>query len=131
MIYRPALGDVVQEGGEIKRGAVADLMEHLADQRMILLAAPASMSLSTPTVRSRCSSIGVVMIHRELHHPDDAAEIGNEPAKHAGLVHPAQRRLRRAARGQDFQEQPVGLGFSRNEASMRLSDWVTSRVASG
>ena len=51
----------------------------------------------------------VMMIHRELHHPDDPAEIGNEPAKHAGLVHPAQRRLRRAARGQDFQEQPVRL----------------------
>ncbi len=40
----------------------------------------------------------VVMVHRELHHADDAAEIGDEPAEHAGLVHAPQRDFRRVAR---------------------------------
>ena len=34
---------------------------------------------------------GVVVIHRELHHADDTAEIGDEPAEHAGFVHAAER----------------------------------------
>ena len=46
----------------------------------------------------------VVVVHRELHHPDDAAEIGNEPAEHAGLVHAPQRGLRRVARSEDLEE---------------------------
>ena len=36
----------------------------------------------------------VVMVHRELHHADDAAEVGNEPAEHTGLVHAPERRSR-------------------------------------
>ena len=51
----------------------------------------------------------VVVVHRELHQPDDAAEIGDEAAEHARLVHPPQRRLGRPPRGEDLQEQPVGL----------------------
>ncbi len=51
---------------------------------------------------------GVMMIHGILHHPDDAAEIGDEATEHAQLIHAAKRDLGRAPRGQDFQEQPVG-----------------------
>ena len=67
----------------------------------------------------------IVVVHRELHHPDDAAEIGDEPAEHAGLVHPPQRRLRRVARGEDLEEQPVGLRVvaqPRVDALQRLRD---------
>ena len=68
---------------------------------------------------------GVMMVHRELHHPHDAAEVGNEPAKHSGLVHPAERRFRRAARGQHFEKQPVRLGILAQrcvDALQRLGD---------
>ena len=51
----------------------------------------------------------VVVVHVELHHRHDAAEIGDEAAEHAGLVHAAQHDLGRVARGQDLEEQPVGL----------------------
>ena len=52
----------------------------------------------------------VVVVHVELHHRDDAAEIRDEAAEHAGLVHPPQHHLRRVARGQDVEEQAVRLG---------------------
>ena len=51
----------------------------------------------------------VMVIHRELHHADHAAEVGNEASEHPGFVHAPERRLGRAARGQDFQKQPVGF----------------------
>ena len=52
----------------------------------------------------------VVVIHVELHHRDDLAEFGDQPAEHAGLVHAAQVQLRIAVRGQNVEKQPVGLG---------------------
>ena len=67
----------------------------------------------------------VVMVHRELHHPDDAAEIGNEPAEHAGLVHAPERDFRRVARGQDLEKQAVRLGIVAQagvDALQRLGD---------
>ena len=42
----------------------------------------------------------VVMIHVELHHRDDAAELGNKPAEDAGFVHVPQRYFRIALRGE-------------------------------
>ena len=48
-----------------------------------------------------------VMIHVELHHRDDAPEIGDEAAEHAGLVHAAQHAFRIAGVGQQPQEQAV------------------------
>jgi hypothetical protein len=51
----------------------------------------------------------VVMIHVELHHRDDLAEIWDEPAEHARLVHAAQDERGIARRGQDRQEEAVGL----------------------
>ena len=35
----------------------------------------------------------IMVVHVELHLRDDAAEVGNEAAEHAGLVHPAQHQL--------------------------------------
>ena len=53
----------------------------------------------------------VDVVHVVLHLRDDAAEIGHELAEHAGLVHPPQRDFRVLLRGQDFEEQAVGLGI--------------------
>ena len=58
---------------------------------MVLGNGPARWPRGCPTARIRCSSTGIVMIHVELHHRDDLAEIGNEAAEHAGLVHHAER----------------------------------------
>ncbi len=52
----------------------------------------------------------VDMVHVVLHLRDDAAEIGDEAAEHASLVHPPQRGFRILFRSQDFEEQAVGLG---------------------
>ncbi len=52
----------------------------------------------------------VHMVHVVLHLRDDAAEIRNEAAEHAGLVHPPQRDFGVFLRGQNFEEQAVGLG---------------------
>ena len=51
---------------------------------------------------------GEVVVHVELHLRDDAAEIGNEAAEHARLVHPAQHLLGIVAAGQQLEEQRVG-----------------------
>ena len=61
----------------------------------------------------------------ELHQRDDAAEIRDEAAEHAGLVHQSQNDLRRVARGQQVEKQAVGLavGAQRGvDAFQRLRD---------
>ena len=52
----------------------------------------------------------VVMIHVELHHRDDPAEVGNEAAEHAGLVHHAQDDFGLAAGRQQFEKDGIGFG---------------------
>ena len=51
----------------------------------------------------------VVVIHGELHHRDDLAEIRDQLAEQPGLVHAPEIELRIAVRRQDVEEQPVGL----------------------
>ena len=51
----------------------------------------------------------VVVIHVELHHRDDLAEGRHETAEHAGFVHPPQHGFRVVLRGEDLEEQLVGL----------------------
>ena len=51
----------------------------------------------------------VVVVHVELHHRDDAAEIRDKAAEQAGFVHAPEHHLRRAPSGQDLQEDAVGL----------------------
>ena len=52
----------------------------------------------------------VDVIEAVLHLRDDAAELRQEAAEHAGLVHPPERVLRVLARGQDRHEQGVRRG---------------------
>ncbi len=51
----------------------------------------------------------VVVVHVELHHRHDLAEVGDEAAEHAGLVHRPEHGFGVLARGQDLQEEAVGL----------------------
>src|SRR5262245_10947579 len=50
------------------------------------------------------------MIHVELHHRHDAAEIRDEAAEYAGLIHATQRRFRVLLRAQKLEKDAVGLG---------------------
>ncbi len=125
MIGRPSLGDVVQEGGEVEFGAVRDLVDELARKRVFVLQPPRLDRAQRADRPDQMLVDGVMVIHRKLHHPDDATEIRDEPAEHAGLVHPPKRGFRRVARGQDLQKQAVGLGVlaqSGVDALQRLGD---------
>ena len=50
----------------------------------------------------------IMMVHVELHLRDDAAEVGNEAAEHAGFVHPPQHGVGLVDVGQHLHEQGVG-----------------------
>ena len=52
---------------------------------------------------------GVMMIHIELHHRHDAAELVDEAAEHAGFVHRPEHRLGMPLRRQHVEEYAVGL----------------------
>src|SRR4029077_276491 len=80
MIDASSFGDVVQERREIKLGAMSDLRQDLGRERQ-LLAKPARFDRAKFSNGANEMLIdGVVVIHRELHHAHDAAEIENEAA---------------------------------------------------
>ena len=97
----------------------------LADQRVLLLQR-ARLDLAQHADGAQQVLVDrVVVIHRELHQTDDAAEVGDEAPEHARLVHPPERRLRRSARSEDFEEQPVRLRIGAQlgvDALQRLRD---------
>ncbi len=109
MILRPALGDVVEQHGDVEDGAVLDAGHDLVGERMGL-GEVAALDLGEHADRlDEVLVHRVVVVHVELHHRDDLAEIRNEPAEHAGLVHAAEHGFRIAPRGEDLDEEAVGL----------------------
>ena len=80
---------------------------------MVFSPSPRSISRKHADAAQQMLVHRVVVVHVELHHRDDLAEIGDEPAEHAGLVHAPEIEFRIAVRGQDVEEQPVGLGVAR------------------
>ncbi len=125
MVGRSALGDVVEEGGEVELGAVRNLVDDLVYERMLVLVASRVDVAQRPDRPKKMLVDCVMVVHRELHHPDDPAEVGDEAAEHAGLVHPPQGRLGSVARSQDFEEKAVGflvLAQPRVDALQGLSD---------
>ena len=111
VVLDPPFGDVVQEQRHVEHGAVLRLDG--ADQlaRELELVAAAVLDLGQHADAAQQVLVDrVVMIHVELHHRDDAAERTHEAPEHARLVHAAQHPLGIVGRGEDLQEQPVGLG---------------------
>jgi len=109
MILVAAFGDVVQEDRHIERIAAFELAHQLMRQR-IFLAILALLDFRQDADGAQEMLVRrVVVIHVELHQRDDAAEILHEAAKHACLVHQAERRFRRLFRGEDFEEEAVCL----------------------
>ena len=111
MVLDPALGDVVQEQRDIEQRAVLgqDLPHQVVGEHELLVAAALDLGEHADAAQQMLVH-RVVVVHVELHHRDDAAEGAHEAAEHAGLVHPPQDDLG-VVRGQDFEEQPVGLGI--------------------
>jgi hypothetical protein len=107
VILGPALGDIVQEERDIEDDAVLDGGQDLARQR-VAVGLLAALDLGELADRAEEMLVDrVVMIHVELHHRDDAAEIRHEASEHAGLVHPPEHQLRLVSGGEDFQKQAV------------------------
>lgn len=110
MVIRPALGDVVQQDGDIERlAALLQAGHQRMRQRMHLLAIAALDLGQHADAADQVLVDRVVVVHRELHHGDDLAEVGDQPAQQPGLVHPSQIEFGIAVRGQYVEEQPVGL----------------------
>ncbi len=110
MVLDPPLGDVVQEQCYIEQGAMLgqNLPHQVAGKHELIVAATFDLREDADAAQQVLVH-GVVVIHVELHHRDDAAERRHEAAEHAGLVHPPQHGLGVVIRGQDLEEQPVRL----------------------
>ena len=111
MILGPALGDVVQQRGDVDHRAVLglDLAHQVAGDGELVVAAALDV-LQVADAAQQMLVDRVVVIHVELHHRHDLAEGADEMTEHAGLVHAPQHDLR-VVRRQDLHEQPVGFGI--------------------
>ena len=108
MIAAAALGDVVEEHGDVERATRGDLAEQSGGERMVLL----KLALVDPGEEAdrpdRMLVDRIMVIHVELHLRDDASEVGNEAAEDARLVHPPEHDLRPINAGQHLHEERVG-----------------------
>ena len=102
MIFRAPLAHVMQEQRDVKSHASVDGRDDFAGDGMVFRQ-PAGIDIGENADGAQQVLIhGVVMIHIELHHRDNAAKIGDEAAQNASLVHHPQNRLGRIARRDDF-----------------------------
>ena len=110
VVLDAALGDVVQEQRDVEQHAVLrlDRAHQVGGERRVGAAAGLDVGEDADAAQQMLVH-RVVVVHVELHHRDDAAEGGHELAEHAGLVHPAQHGLGVVLRGEDLEEQAVGL----------------------
>ena len=102
------LGDVMQQHRDIEHPARQYLAHQLGRQRMI----GRQFAFLDPGQQADGADgmlvHRIMMVHVELHLRHDAAEIGDEPTEHGGLVHPAQHRFRVARAGQHIHEGGIG-----------------------
>ena len=91
----PALGDVVQEQRDIEQRRDARgwiLLHQIVGEREFVVAAALDLGQHADAAQQVLVH-RVVVVHVELHHRDDAAELADEAAEHAGLVHAPQHDL--------------------------------------
>ena len=125
MVLRPALGDVVQEERDRQHGQIFQRRKDLARKRMILDEAPGADCAKNADGADQVLVHRIVVVHVELHHRDDLAEVGDEAAEHAGLVHVAKHRVGVFRVAEDFEEEPVRLRIVLHlpvDALQRLGD---------
>jgi hypothetical protein len=99
----------VQQHGHVEHLARQHLVDDLVRKRMLVAIVAALDARQMADRADQMLVDRIVVIHVELHLRDDAPEVRNEGAEHAGLVHQPERALRVAARTQDFDEKPVRL----------------------
>ncbi len=68
------------------------VLDQLAGERELVVAAALDVDEHADAAQQMLVH-RVVVVHVELHHRHDAAEVGDEAAEHAGLVHPPQHDL--------------------------------------
>jgi hypothetical protein len=89
MVLDAALRDVVQEERDIEEVPVPRLDgPHQLDGEFGVVGAPGLDIGKRADAAQKMLVHGVVVVHVELHHRDDAAEGRHELAEDAGLVHP-------------------------------------------
>ena len=109
VILGAALADVVQERGDVQGAPVLDGADDLGRQRQ-LVAGAAALDVGQHADGAHEMLVDrIAVVHVELRHADDAAELGHEAAEHAGLVHAPQRHLGIGVAGQQIDEDAVGL----------------------
>jgi hypothetical protein len=107
VVAGPALGDVVQQQGEVEHLAGQHLVHHLGRNRR-LFAQPAPLDLVQDADREdRVLVDREVVVHIVLHLRHHAAEVGHEAAEYARLVEPPQSDFGILGRDQDVQEDLV------------------------
>ena len=111
MIAAAALGDVVQQHREIERRPRQHLVHHVGRQRVVFLQLARLDARQDADGPDRVLVDGVGVIHVVLRLGDDAAEVGNEPAEHAGLIEAPERGFRVVPRRHHRHEQAIGLGI--------------------
>ena len=111
VILGPALGDVVQQRGDVDHGAVlgTNLSHQIAGDDEFVVAAAFDL-LQIADAAQQMLVHRIMVVHVELHHRHDLAEGADEMAEHAGLVHAPQHDFG-VVRRQDLHEQPVGFGI--------------------
>ncbi len=107
MIAGAALAEVVEQHRDVQLGARENVRHQAGDEGQ-LVGEKAVLDLIQHADRlDRVLVHRVDVIEAVLHLGDHAAELRQEPAEHAGLVHPAQRGVRVLARGEHGHEQGV------------------------
>ena len=110
VIAAAPLGDIVQQHRQVERAAGDDRRCEVGGERMLLLEHPGLDLVQDSDREERVLVDRVMVVHVVLHLRDDPTEIGDEAAQDPGLVHPPQCGFRILARGQDVEEQSIGLG---------------------
>ncbi len=108
VVAAAALGDIVQQHGDIEHPARHQLADDGRSQRQFLTQVAAFGFRQQVDGADGVLVNGVMVIHVPLHAGVDAAEIRNEAAEHAGFVHGVQDSGRVARRGQHIEEQRIG-----------------------
>ncbi len=109
VVLQLALADVVEERGHKERPPVLDRLDDLRRQRKLARGA-AALDIGQHADGAHQMLIDrIAVVHVELRHGDDTAELGHEAAKHPGVVHTPQRRFRTLLAGQQLHEDSVGL----------------------
>ena len=90
MIAIPALGDVMQQGRHEQGPARLDFRHHRGRHRCRLGKTAILDLVEDADDLNGMLVDSVAVIHVELHHRDDLAEIGKEAAQHAALIHQAE-----------------------------------------